>query len=88
MWCIETIDAIFRACMYDVLDLYEEPYDPKRPLVCLDEKPKQLLGEKRMPIPMKQGSPEKYDLKNMIMNTAGMEQQTYSWLLNSRQENV
>jgi hypothetical protein len=27
MWCIQTIDAIFRTCMYDVLDLYEEPYD-------------------------------------------------------------
>jgi hypothetical protein len=51
MWCIQTIDAIFRACMYDVLDLYEEPYDPKRPIVNLDEKPKQLLGEKRMSIP-------------------------------------
>ena len=47
--------------MYDVLDLYEEDYDPKRPIVNLDEKPKQLLGEKRMPIPMKPGTPEKYD---------------------------
>ena len=61
MWCVQTIDAIFRACMYDVLDLYEEPYDHKKPLVCLDEKPKQLLGEKRMSIPMTPGSPEKYD---------------------------
>jgi len=55
------MDAAFRACMYDVLDLYEEPYDPKKPLLCLDEKPKQLLREKRRPIPMKPGSPEKYD---------------------------
>jgi hypothetical protein len=84
MWCIRTIDAEFGARMYKVLDLYEEPYNPKRPLICLDEKPKQMLGGKRMSIPMERGSPEKYDLKNMIMNTSGMEQQTYSWLLNSR----
>jgi hypothetical protein len=47
--------------MYDILDLYEEPYDPKRPIVNLDEKPKQLLKDKRKAIPMKPGSPEKYD---------------------------
>jgi len=55
------MDAAFRACMYDVLDLYEEPYDPRKPLLCLDEKSKQLLWEKRRPIPMKPGSPERYD---------------------------
>jgi hypothetical protein len=72
MWCIQTIDAIFRACMYDVLDLYEEPYDPKKPIVCLDEKPKQLLGEKRMSIPMKPGSPEKYDYEYVRNGTANI----------------
>lgn len=61
MWCIQTIDANYRERMYDILDMYEEPYNPKKPIVCFDEKPKQLLGEKRMPIPMKPGSPEKYD---------------------------
>ena len=58
--------------MYDVLDLYEEPYDPKRPLVNLDEKPKQLLGEKRIPIPMKPGSPEKYDYEYVRNGTANI----------------
>jgi len=72
MWCIQVIDAIFRACMYDVLDLYEERYDPKRPIVNLDEKPKQLLGEKRMPIPMKPGSPEKYDYEYIRNGTANI----------------
>jgi hypothetical protein len=72
MWCIQTIDAIFRACMYDVLDLYEEPYDQKKPLVCLDEKPKQLLGEKRMSIPMTPGSPEKYDYEYVRNGTANI----------------
>ena len=72
MWCIQTIDAPFRACMYDVLDLYEEPYDHKKPLVCLDEKPKQLLGEKRMSIPMTPGSPEKYDYEYVRHGTANI----------------
>jgi len=72
MWCIQTIDAIFRACMYDVLDPYEEPYDPKKPLVNFDEKPKQLLGEKRMPIPMKPGSPEKHDYEYTRSGTANI----------------
>ena len=72
MWCIQTIDAIFRACMYDLLDLYEEPYDPKRPLINLDEKPKQLLGDKRAPIPMKPGSPEKYDYEYVRNGTANI----------------
>ena len=61
MWCVQTIDAEYRERMYNVLDLYEEEYDPKNPLVCFDEKPKQLIGDKRMSIPMKPGSPEKYD---------------------------
>lgn len=61
MWCIETINSEYRKRMYDVLDLYEEDYDPKRPIICLDEKPKQLIEDKRKPIPMKPGSPEKYD---------------------------
>ena len=35
--------------MEDVLDLYAEPYDPKRPVVCFDETSKQLVAEKRLP---------------------------------------
>jgi len=58
--------------MYDVLDLYEEPYDPKKPVINLDEKPKQLLGEKRMAIPMKPGSPEKYDYEYVRNGTANI----------------
>jgi hypothetical protein len=70
MWCIQTIDATFRKRMYDVLDLYEEPYDPKRPIVNLDEKPKQLLKNKRKAIPMKPGNPEKYDYEYVRNGTA------------------
>jgi len=44
--------------MYSILDLYQEPHDPKRPVVGVDERPKQLIGEKKKPIPMKPGSPK------------------------------
>lgn len=47
--------------MEDVLDLYEEPYDPKRPKVCFDETSTQLIEEKRLPWPSKPGQPERYD---------------------------
>ena len=46
MWCLPPKqDAHFVACMEDVLEVYARPLDPKRPLVCLDEAAKQLLGE-------------------------------------------
>lgn len=47
--------------MEDVLDVYELPYDEKRPVVCMDEKPYQLLGEVREPLPMIPGSDQKID---------------------------
>ena len=37
--------------MEDVLDLYGEPYDPRRPTVCFDETSTQLIAERRIPIP-------------------------------------
>ena len=58
--------------MYDVLDLYEEPYDPERPIVCLDEKPKQLLSDKRKSIPIKPGRSEKYDYEYVRNGTANI----------------
>jgi len=45
--------------MEDVLDLYQQPYDPDYPVICMDEKPYQLLGETRPPIPMKKGQPKR-----------------------------
>jgi len=47
--------------MEEVLDLYEEPYDPKRPVVCFDERPCQLLAEVREPLPRAPGLPERRD---------------------------
>jgi DDE superfamily endonuclease len=47
--------------MEDVLDLYAEAHDPKRPVVCFDESPTQLIGEVRQPIRAKPGQPRRYD---------------------------
>jgi hypothetical protein len=45
MWCIPQVDGTYVARMEDVLDLYAEEADPKRPGVCFDESPTQLIGE-------------------------------------------
>ncbi len=60
-WCIPEVSAQFVWRMEDVLELYEEPHDPKRPLVCFDEMPYQMVAEKRVPIPARPGCPERYD---------------------------
>ena len=60
-WCIPEVGAQFVWRMEDVLDLYEEPYDPKKPTVCFDELPYQLVAEKRVPISAKPGRAERYD---------------------------
>jgi len=51
MWCIPKLNDEFRERMEDLLDLYAEPYDPQRPVICLDEKSKQLLGDSRPSLP-------------------------------------
>jgi hypothetical protein len=47
--------------MEEVLDLYEEPYDPKIPMICFDERPYQMLGEVRDPLPMVPGKVRRFD---------------------------
>lgn len=54
-------NAAFVACMEDVLELYQQPYDPDFPVICMDEKPYQLLGEAREPIPMQKGTNARQD---------------------------
>lgn len=61
-WCIPPQeDAEFVAHMEDILDIYQMPFDPKRPLWCMDEKPYQILGESREPLPMRPGDIAKVD---------------------------
>jgi hypothetical protein len=47
--------------MEDLLDLYEQPYDPKHPVICFDERPCQLIDDVIVPIPMKPGKPQRND---------------------------
>jgi uncharacterized small protein (DUF1192 family) len=54
-------NADFVCNMEDVLELYHEPYDPLRPVVCFDEGAKQLIGETRTSRPMQPGQPLRYD---------------------------
>jgi hypothetical protein len=62
MWCIPPkANADFVYCMEDVLEVYTRAYDPKRPLVCMDETSKQLLADVQEPLPMQPGQPERYD---------------------------
>ena len=50
MWCIPQVDADYVARMEDVLDLYAEAPDPRRPVVCFDESPIQLIDAVRQPV--------------------------------------
>ena len=47
--------------MEHVLELYRLPYDPRYPVVCMDEASKQLIGEVRIPLPVAEGQPARYD---------------------------
>ena len=58
--------------MEDVLAVYTRPHDPARPLVCLDESSKQLIGETRVPIPMKPGRPARVDYEYERNGTANL----------------
>lgn len=51
----------FVAHMEKVLEVYKRPYDPKNPVVCMDESPKQLIKEIRMPLKAEPGKPERHD---------------------------
>jgi hypothetical protein len=62
--------AAFVAQMEAVLDLYKRPYDPKRPLVCMDERPMQLLKETRTPLPPEPGQPLRYEYEYERNGTA------------------
>jgi hypothetical protein len=61
MWCIGELTAEYRRCRYELLELYARPYDPREPVICLDEKCKQLLRETRRPLPAKVATLAKED---------------------------
>lgn len=61
MWCIASLTKEYRRRMYKVLDIYDLEYNRAFPVICFDEKSKQLLEDARESIPGKIGSPEKID---------------------------
>jgi hypothetical protein len=71
-WCIPPkANAEFVWKMEDVLEVYKRPYDPRRPVVCLDETSKQLIGETRTPVPAAPGQVAHYDceyVRNGVAN--------------------
>jgi hypothetical protein len=65
-------NAAFVANMEDVLEVYQRPHDPDRPVVCLDETSKQLIKETRAPIPAKSGQPARHDYEYERNGTANL----------------
>lgn len=62
MWCIPPDeDAHFVCQMEQVLEVYKRPYDPKQPVICMDEMPKQLICETRIPVPTAPNQPARFD---------------------------
>jgi len=72
MWCIPKVDAEFVARMEDVLALYAELPDPRRPVVCFDETPRQLIGEERIPVKAEPGKRRRYDYEYVRNGTANV----------------
>ena len=58
--------------MEDVLDVYQRPYDPVRPQVCIDEASKQLIDEVRAPLPTRPGQPQLFDHEYKRNGTANL----------------
>ena len=73
MWCIPPEqNAEFVCAMENVLEVYKRPHDPNRPVICMDEKPKQLIRETRSPIQCKKGQPLRYDFEYERNGTANV----------------
>ena len=71
-WCIPAVGAEFVAPMEDVLDLYEEEYDPRYPTVCFDEKLVAPEADVRPAEPMEPGQPERIDYEYERLGTANL----------------
>jgi transposase len=72
MWCIGKITPEYRERMEDVLGIYERPYRQSEPVICLDERPVQLLNEKREPRPMRPGKVARRDGEYVRCGTANI----------------
>jgi len=71
-WCIGTPSATYVAKMEDVLDVYQRPYDPKRPLVCMDEGGKELRDTPQGTLPLQEGQPKREDYEYERLGKANL----------------
>jgi len=61
MWCLPKVNQQFKERMEDVLNLYEKPYNFAEPVICVDEKSKQLLQDKQKPVKARKGKLRRAD---------------------------
>ena len=80
MWCIGKLTEEYRRRMYDVLELYARPYREREPVICIDEKSKQLIRDSRAPLPMKARGAR----QATITNTFARAPATCSWRSNPK----
>jgi hypothetical protein len=72
-WCLPPkASGEFVCAMEDVLDLYQQPYDPAYPQVCMDELSKQLIGETRVPLPTAPGQVARVDYEYERLGVANL----------------
>ena len=72
MWCIGALTEQYRQRMYHLLALYARPFRRQEPVVCVDEKSKQLLRDTRAPLPMKPGAAAKHDYEYVRAGTCNL----------------
>jgi transposase len=72
MWCIPELNDEYIERMEEVLEVYEKPYNPKKPVVCVDEKPAVLQGETKVPLPMKKNRSKRVDYEYIRNGSANV----------------
>ena len=72
MWCVPELDEAYIACMEDVPETYERPYDPAQPMICFDEKPVTLHADVRPAAPAAPGREARQDSEYQPRGTANV----------------
>ena len=72
MWCVGRLTEEYRQRMYDLLELYARPWRADQPVVCIDEKSKQLLQDSRSSLPMAPGKPAQLDYEYVRAGTCNV----------------
>lgn len=72
MWCVAVLTEEYRGRMYELLDLYARPWRADEPVICIDEKSKQLLRASRPGLPMAPGMPARFDYEYVRSGTCNI----------------